>query len=364
VSRAQEAGLLEPPYGARDAGGMAARIGGIPRQIEDALARAGGEPWRLPGPDPDLVAVGGLGGSAIAADLTAGLHADRLEHPLLVVRDYRWPACVTRRSLAVLSSCSGDTEETLALYRDAGERGIPRVVLTRGGALAARARGDGVHVQTLAGEGPPRAALFGGWVPLTALLHRLGWTGDPAPGWREAAAVLRAQDATLAPAAPPDRNPAKQLALALHGRMVFLYSGAERLGAVGLRWRQQLHENAKLLGHSAVVPELNHNEIVGWERPGPIQDRAAVVLLRDAEDTPEVGARLTLTAEFAARRGATVHEVAGRGEGRLARLASLVQLGDYVSFYLALLGGADPTPIASIDEFKRRLAAPGRSHAG
>jgi glucose/mannose-6-phosphate isomerase len=364
VSRDPDAGLLEPPYETRDAGGMAARIGAIPRQIEDAMARAGDEPWRLPGADPDLVAVGGLGGSAIAADLTAGLYADRLPHPLLVVRDYRWPACVTKRSLAVLSSCSGDTEETLALYRDAGERGIPRVVLTRGGTLAARARGEGVHVQPLSGEGPPRAALFIGWVPLTGLLHHLGWTGDPAPGWREAAEVARRQDAALGPGAPPPDNPAKQLALALHGRLVFIYSGSERLGAVGLRWRQQLNENAKLLGHSAVVPELNHNEIVGWERPGPVHDRAAVVVLRDAEDTPEVEARLTLTADFATRRGATVHEVTGRGEHRLARLASLVQFGDYVSFYLALLGGTDPTPIASIDEFKRRLAAPGRSHAG
>jgi glucose/mannose-6-phosphate isomerase len=343
---------------------MAARIGGVPRQIEDALARAAGEPWRLPGADPDLLAVGGLGGSAIAADLTVGMYADRLPRPLLVVREYRWPACVTRRSLAVLSSCSGDTEETLALYRDAGERGIPRVALTRGGALAAWARRDAVHVQPLGGEGPPRAALFTGWLPLTGLLHQLGWTEDPAPAWREAAEVVRQQDLALAPAAAPALNPAKQMALALHGRLVFIYSGSERLGAVGLRWRQQLNENAKLLGHSAVVPELNHNEIVGWERPGPVHDRAAVVLLRDTEDSPEVEARLTLTADFAMRRGATVHEVKGRGGDRLARLTSLIHFGDYVSFYLALLGGADPTPIASIDEFKRRLSAPGRPHAG
>jgi len=343
---------------------MAARIGGIPRQIEDALTRAHGEPWRRPVAEPDLLAVGGLGGSAIAADLTAGLYADRLPRPLLVVREYRWPACVTGRSLAVLSSCSGDTEETLALYRDAGERGIPRVALTRGGELAACARRDAVHVQPLSGDGPPRAALFAGWVPLTGLLHQMGWTGDPAPAWREAAAVVRQQDGALSPAAAQARNPAKRMALALNGRLLFVYSGSERLGAVGLRWRQQLNENAKLLGHSAVVPELNHNEIVGWERPGPIRDRAAVVLLRDAEDTPEVEARLTLTADFAMRQGATVHEVKGRGEHRLARAASLIHFGDYVSFYLALLGGADPTPIASIDEFKQRLSARGRPHAG
>jgi glucose/mannose-6-phosphate isomerase len=343
---------------------MAARIGGIPRQIEEALARAAGAPWRLPASAPDLLAVGGLGGSAIAADLTAGLHADRLPRPLLVTRDYRWPGCVTEHSLVVLSSCSGDTEETLALYREAGERGVPRLVLTRGGALAAAARRDGVHVHPLSGDGPPRAALFSGWVPLTGLVHQLGWSDDPAPAWREAAEVVRRQEGAIAPDAAAAHNPAKRLALALHGRLAFIYSGSERLGAVGLRWRQQLNENAKLLGHSAVVPELNHNEIVGWERPGPVQDRAAVVLLRDAEDTPEVEARLTLSGDFAQRQGAAVHEVKGQGEGRIARLASLVHFGDYVSFYLALLSGADPTPIASIDEFKQRLAARGRPHGG
>src|SRR5262245_872515 len=120
------------------------------------------------------------------------------------------------------------------------------------------------------------------------------------------------------------------------------------------RLRTQLNENAKLLAHSALVPELNHNEIVGWERAAA--GRASVLILRDREDAPEVAKRLTLTAEYAARQGAQVHEVSSGDGGRLARMASLVQWGDYLSFYLARLAGVDPTPIASIDEFKRRLA--------
>ena len=116
-------GALEPPYDTRDRGDMAARIGGSAAQVEQALAHAAAEPWPLPLAAPDLLAVGGMGGSAIAADLTAGLYADRLPRPLIVVRDTRWPACVTPRSLVVLSSCSGDTQETLALDRDAAARG-------------------------------------------------------------------------------------------------------------------------------------------------------------------------------------------------------------------------------------------------
>ena len=348
---------LEPPYGDRDPGDMAARIVSQPEQIEEALAHCGADPWHPPAGSPALLAVGALGGSAIAADLTAALYHDRLVKPLLTVRDYHWPACVTRDTAVLLSSYSGETEETLALYREAGEKGIPRLGLTSGGTLAAWCARDGVPCARLPAGWPPRAALFSSWVALTALVHAMGWVDDPAPRWREAAAVLRARNRALAPDAPAASHPAKQMALALAGRYVCIYAGTERVGAGATRVRQQLNENAKMPAHSAMVPELNHNEIVGWERAGAWSKSVAVLLLRDAEDSPATRTRLTLTGEYAARQGAAVYEVNSSGEGRLARLASLVQFGDYLSLYLALLNGVDPTPVASIDEFKRRLAA-------
>ena len=347
---------LEPPYGARDSSGMAARIVSQPEQIEEALARVVEHPWQLPGGRPSLLAVGALGGSAIAADLVAGLEHDRLPRPLLTVRDYHWPACVTREALALLCSYSGATEETLALYQEAGERGVPRAAITTGGMLAAWCARDHVPCAFLPGGSPPRAALFSSWVTVTALLRALEWVDDPAPAWREAAALLRVRNALLGPATPEADNPAKRLARSLAGRSVFIYAGAERVGAVATRVRQQLNENAKMLGHSALVPELNHNEIVGWERVGAAAKSSVVLLLRDAEDSAATRTRLALTGEYAARQGAAVYEVDSSGEGRLSRLASLVQFGDYLSLYLALANGVDPTPIASIDEFKRRLA--------
>lgn len=350
---------LEPPYGGADAGDMLVRIEALSAHVTGALDRMAARPWRPPVTAPGLVAVGALGGSAIAADLTAALFADRLPHPLLVVRDYRWPACVAGDALAVLSSYSGETEETLSLYREAGERGVARVAMTSGGTLAAWCGRDGVPLTTYPGGSPPRAALFPSWVAFSALLHAIGWFEDPTPGWREAAEVLAAGARRLGADVPEPANPAKRLARALHGRLVFVYAASERIGPVATRVRNQLNENAKLLGHSALAPELTHNEIVGWERPGPVRSMASVLVLRDREDRPETTRRLTLTAEYVAAQGAAVHEWSSSGEGRLARLASLVQFGDYLSFYLALLNGVDPTPIASIDAFKRRLAAPG-----
>lgn len=347
---------LEPPYGDRDPRDMAGLVDALPDHVEQALARVAETPWRSPVASPSLLALGGMGGSAIAGELTAAAFADTAPRPLLVVRDYRWPACVGRDALAVLSSNSGNTEETLALARATAERGVPAVAMASGGALAGMAAEHGWVLHRLPGGMPPRAALFHGWVPLTTLVAGLGWAPDPVPAWREAVAVLRERRGEWGSAVPESANPVKRLARAVAGRPLFVYSGPGPVAAVATRWRHQLNENAKVLAHSAVVPEHNHNEIVGWQGSEPAERRIVVVLLRDVEDAPEVTTRLDLTAEYAERRGAEVHTVRSVGGSRLARLASLVQYGDHLSVYLALLGGADPTDIASINEFKRRLS--------
>ncbi len=348
---------LQPPYAARDPRGMAALIDALPEHIEEALARTAAQPWRSPVPSPTLLALGGMGGSAIAGELTAAAFADSSPRPFLVIRDYRWPACVDAGALALLSSNSGRTEETLRLAASTAERGVPCVAMTSGGELAELATRHGWPLYRLPGGMPPRAALFHSWVPLTAFVAGLGWAPDPTPAWREAAALLRRLGGQWGSGNPESDNPVKQLARAVAGRTLFVYSGPGPVAAVGARWRQQLNENAKVLAHSAVVPEHNHNEIVGWQVRGPATEAIAVLVLRDGEDSAEATARLDLTAEYAARQGAAVHEIRSQGESRLARLASLVQFGDQLSLYLALLGGADPTDIASIEEFKRRLAA-------
>ena len=351
-----DANSLEPPYGARDARGMAALIDALPEHIEQALERVDSGEWRPPLTSPALLAVGGMGGSAIAGELTAAAVADRAPKPIVVVRDYRWPAFVGRDTLAVLSSNSGDTEETLALADEAARRGTPCMVIAAGGALAERARAHGWPVYRLPGGMPPRAALFHTWVPLTVLVADLGWAEDPRPAWREAAARLHEGRRELASEVPEDRNPAKRLARAVEGHVLQIASGPGAIAAVATRWRQQLNENAKVFAHSAAVPEQNHNEIVGWQVAGSATRAVALLVLRDAEDPAEVTTRLDLLAEYAARQGAAVHEIRSRGESRLSRLASLVQFGDSLSLHVALLGGVDPTDIASIDEFKRRLA--------
>lgn len=350
---------LTPPYGDRDAGQMTALVEGIPAQIRDALDRLQAAPWKPFDRRPDLVAIGAMGGSAMSAGYVESLYRDRLPRPLLIVRDYAWPACVTPDSLTVLSSYSGNTEETLALYAEARERSLPRAVITTGGQLEQRANEDRVQVAKMPGGAPPRAAMYGSLVTLTSLFHALDWIDDPTPGWRSVADRLETLNEHLRPSVADDKNPAKQLARALESRHAFVYAAGGAAGPVATRIRHQLNENAKVFGHSALVPELNHNEIVSWERPSAVLRDALVLILHDAEDPPRQQLRLELTGEYAKQQGAEVFDLRVSEGDRLGRAMELSQFGDYVSLYLALLRGVDPTPIASIDAFKSKLAERG-----
>ena len=344
---------------AADPGGMCRLIAAWPEQIAAQRQALAARPWPEPMPAGPfrLLALGGLGGSAIGGDLARGLAEDELALPFLVVRDYEWPAAVGRGTLCALSSYSGDTEEVLALYDDAGRRGAARVALASGGELARRAARDGVPCATLAPGLPPRAALGYSLVSLLAMLRALGCAlGGPA-ALEEAQQVLAAENRRLAPEVPEAANPAKQLALALHGKIVVVYTATRHLSGVGLRWKGQINENAKTPAFHGAVPELNHNETVGWEALRPLHAHVAVVCLRDREEHPRVARRLDLTRELVAEAGVAAYSAHAAGEGRLARLLSLVQLGDWVSLYLAVLAGVDPMPVAQIDRLKQALEA-------
>jgi glucose/mannose-6-phosphate isomerase len=341
---------------ARDSLGMEALVRSWPAQVREQRASLVRSPWRItPGQTPRLIAVGALGGSATAAELVRGLGEDTLPIPFLIIRDYAWPAAIGPGALCVLSSYSGNTEETLALYEDAGRRGATRAVISSGGEIRRRAQADGVPYVSVPSGLPPRAALGYSLVSLLALLPSLGFTGESEAALSEAEEVLSAGNRRLAPESPEAENPAKRLALALHGRVVVTYTAARFLAGVGLRWKGQVNENAKTPAFSNALPELNHNESVGWEALRALHDRFGVVCLRDTEEHPRAAAQMEWTRAMLEGEGLGVHEARGDGKSRLAKLVSLVQLGDWMSLYLAALAGVDPTPIVKIDALKRTL---------
>jgi glucose/mannose-6-phosphate isomerase len=333
-----------------DSTGQAAEILDLPEHLQDAL-------WRVesaaiaPLDAPGGMIVAGMGGSAVGGRLALGAIGPRLRRPLAIADGYTLPGWAGPDTLVLCSSYSGSTEETLAAYDDAVERGAQRIVATTGGAMAERARRDGVAVIPMPGGFQPRAAV--GYA-LVAALEAAALCGA-APSLREEVEAASELAERLAPEWGPDGpedSEAKALARRLHGTIPVV-AGAELAAAAAYRWKCQINENAGLPAFASVLPELDHNEVVGW----PAADgRLSAVFLEDPGAHPRNRLRSELSAEQAAAGAAVVERVTARGETPTERLVSLVLLGDLVSLYLAVLRGEDPVSIPPIDALKAALA--------
>jgi glucose/mannose-6-phosphate isomerase len=299
------------------------------------------------------VVIVGMGGSAIGGDLLRTLAAEVAPVPIFVSRSYRLPAWVGPETLVIASSYSGNTEETLTALAQAQAQDARLVGVTSGGEVQRRAEADGFPVLLLPGGMQPRAALGYSLTALLTLTERVGLMAlDPAV-WEETQATLVRQSQALAQF---DGNRALALAADLDGTLPFVYAGVGRLEAVALRWQTQIQENAKQLATGNLFPELNHNEIMGWEQEEPLHEQISVVLLRDPDDHPQVKRRMDVTRELIGHRAAHWLEIPAEGRHPLTRAMGLVQLGDWVSFYLALLRRVDPTPVDLIGRLKATLA--------
>ncbi len=338
----------------RDAGGMLETLAGLPEQCEEAFRLGEETPLPVLKKEPRLVVMAGLGGSAIGGDLVRAVAAREARIPVLVCRDYTLPAFVSEDSLVFLTSYSGNTEETLSAYEAAGARGAARIAITTGGKLAERAREDGVPVVRVPAGLPPRSALGYLFLPALLMLGRLGLVPPPEDG--ELVGVLRKLREELAPASPRESNRAKDLALHLYGKIPVIYGAAHTTEVAAARWKGQFNENTKCPAYWNAFPEMNHNEVVGFEAPPEALRALSLIFLRDPGDHPRVQARMEITKRLLKDRVAGIHEFWGRGSSLLVRLFSLIYLGDYTSVYLALLYGIDPKPVAVIDYLKQELA--------
>ena len=304
----------------------------------------------------EQVVVAGMGGSAIGGDLVAALVSDQCPAPITVARGYDLPAFVAGPGcLVVGSSYSGNTEETLNVFRTALQRGASLVALTTGGEMARLAQAWGIPLVTFDYRSQPRAALGYSFTLLLGLLSRLGLVDDQSQAVDEAVQVMTRWDEEIGVDVPAADNPAKKLALDLVGRLPVVY-GAGLLEPVARRWKTQFNENSKSWAFYEPMPELNHNAVVAYERSEAWRERAWVLCLRSIYDHPRVTARWEITSGLLAREGVPCVQLEARGQGRLAQMLSLIHLGDLVSVYLALAQGIDPTPVGPIADLKDRLA--------
>lgn len=338
-----------------DASDMAGRIGMLPGQIREAWAQT--RRLKLPAAyrKADAVAVLGMGGSAIGADLVRGVFEDRLRIPLIVVRDYVLPAFVGPATLVVASSHSGATEETLAATETALVRGCPVAVIAAGGPLVERAGGDALPLLRFAPEPQPRAAVGWSSLLLAGLLERAGHLELAEEEVAEAAGRAAERFAACSPDVPTERNPAKQLAWSLLDRLPIVF-GAGHLAPVARRWKTQLNENAKSWASWDELPEATHNTISGLPQPDTLREHLFAVLLVSPDDHPRTALRGELLATLLGESGTAHERVAVQGHGRLAQAFDAIVLGDLASVYLACLYGLDPSPVPVIQAVKDKLA--------
>jgi glucose/mannose-6-phosphate isomerase len=354
MSTTEGAALDREAIGRVDSSDQATDILAIPEHLRDALWKvesAGLSPWDSPG---GLV-VAGMGGSAIGGELARAILGDQASRPVLSARAYGLPPWTTQDTTVLCASYSGDTEETLACFEAAGVIGARRVAVTSGGRLAEQARRERVPVIPVAGGFQPRAAVAYMTVAALEVAALCGVGPRLSPEIDVAAEHLEELVIAWGPDCDPRSEP-KELARALHGT-VPVVAGAGLTTPIAYRWKCQINENAKTPAFWAELPELDHNEIVGWEGAG--EHGLSAVFLDDSDTHPRVKERLEITRRLIEPTSAGTHVVGSRGETTVERVFSLVLLGDLVSLYLAVLRGVDPGPVVAIDRLKTELAREG-----
>ena len=316
-----------------------------------------GETLELAGCDeriPNNIVIAGLGGSGIGGDLVKAVVGSQLPCPIIVHRGYTLPAFVTSQTLFIAVSYSGNTEETILSVEMAFAQGANILAVTSGGKLKAFTDAHNLPCVEIPTGQPPRASLGYLLMPILSIFAKYGF--DPDFDLRgdldETVGLL----AKLAEDFHPDTpgSQAKQLAQALCGKLPVIYAPQE-LEAVAMRWKGQMNENSKSLAYYSVYPEMNHNEIEGWKHPSALTQQCHVVQLRDPIAPFQTQRRMDITAELIQPHTAGITQVNSAGESLLARLLSLVAIGDWASFYLAILYEQNPTPVRRIEELKRRL---------
>ena len=302
------------------------------------------------------VIISGLGGSAIGGDILKGLLRDSLPAPVVVNRSYGVPGWVSERSLMICVSYSGNTEETLSSYEAGKKRGARLAVVSSDGKLTELAQKDGIPYLAIPGGAPPRTALGYLFFPCLLILNIFGIVSVEEREIREAVETLISLRREIDLSAPIKANLAKQLAEQLYGTLPLIYTTSDFLEGVGMRWKTQLNENSKIPAYYQSFPELDHNEIMGWEGLKDVCQKMALVLLRDQDESERMQKRIEITKKIISSKVGKMLEVHSRGENLLSRILSLVYIGDYISFYLAILNEKDPTEIVSITRLKELMA--------
>ena len=343
-------------YKKLDPDGMLNRIQEFPDQIETSWNAATSIELPATYRDINKVVILGMGGSAIGGDLLKSLILPEARLPVIIHRDYNLPFFIDDKTLVIASSYSGQTEETLSAFKEALHTNSKKLVITTGGKLKELALQNDIPVFLFNYNSQPRAALGYSFGYLAGIFHTLGIIADKKDEIRETILNVRNVISKVDVIVPYENNTAKQLAAEIMERIVIIY-GAGILSEVAHRWKTQLNENSKTWAFYEVFPELNHNAIVGYEFPKDLAGKVFIVMLRTNAIHKRILKRYELVTSIIENAGINYMLIDAEGNSLLSQMMSLLVFGDYVSFYLAILYGTDPSPVNVIQYLKGQMSS-------
>ena len=325
-------------------------IQGFPAQLAEALEIAANAKLNKAKAPIHNVVIAGMGGSGIGGSLIKSFTSEEVSVPIDVCKSYDIPAYINGNTLFIACSFSGNTEETLSAVEKAKAKGAQIVAITSGGKMAQFVAANGYDSISIPGRSnSPRASIGYSFVQLFLILNHHGLT--PTTHFDE----IKASAELLEKESADIHAKAVQLTSFFKDKLPILY-GDTRLEAVLVRTQQQIAENSKQLSHVNIIPEMNHNELVGWKYPDVVFENAATVLLRTNYDHPRTKIRMDVCKNIFEKVAGQVMVIQAKGNSFVEQSIYLINLLDWVSFYLAEANQVDPFPVDVINFLKEELS--------
>ncbi|MDI6799998.1 MAG: bifunctional phosphoglucose/phosphomannose isomerase [Actinomycetota bacterium] len=338
-----------------DKGDMYGALEGFVEQCEEAITIAGRVDLSRFKGDFTSIMVLGMGGSGVSGNLASDVLKGELDIPIFVNKSYDIGNFVGPKTLVFAVSYSGNTEETLSAFEAAKAKGAKIISITSGGRLAELTKEAGFPLILVPAGYQPRAALGYLSFPILVSLERLGIVPSLKKDFEDLIERLKFLRREFAIGSTLGENRAKQLAKRILGKMPVIYGSSGTTETIALRWKCQINENSKNPAFYSIFPELNHNETVGWELLKDITERFYLIIFKDEDDHPQVKSRIDITESLIQEQFDGSALIWTKGESKLEKIVTTIYLGDYVSFYIAIMEGIDPSPVDRIIHLKRML---------
>ncbi|MES2703700.1 MAG: bifunctional phosphoglucose/phosphomannose isomerase [Bacteroidota bacterium] len=318
----------------------------FPIQLQEAIIIGKNHRYIAETGDFSNIVVTGLGGSGIGGSIVQNYVFDKLKVPFLVNKDYFLPAFVDKRSLVIVCSYSGNTEETIMALEQAKKAKATIVCITSGGAIAEFANKKKLDCILVPAGMPPRSCIGYSLVQILYVLSHFGVISNSFE--REIKSAIKVMQAN------ENKTQKKALALAnkIHGKLPIIYS-ASTFEGMAIRFRQQINENSKMLAWHGAIPEMNHNELVGWRDDA--QDKV-VIILRNDDDFEKVQTRMEINKKIIKKYTSNIIEIHSEGSSYWEKIFYFIHLTDWISVLLADLRELDATEVKVIDFLKKSLA--------